>query len=70
MEALTIKLYFYTWEIGGERYNSALYVTEQQRDAALKLVRTSSFLKCITFLPASTELFKSDLKAINDAFNK
>lgn len=64
-----IKLYFYYWNINGIQYNSALYVTARQRDNALNRVRTNSFFKSITFLPASTELFKSDLKAINDAFN-
>lgn len=70
MEALTIKLYFYTWEIGGERYNSALYVNKQERDAALKLTQDNLMLRGIKFIPAETELFKNDLNAIINAFNK
>lgn len=70
METLAIKLYFYSWEIDGKRYNSALYVDENRRDEALFNTQNEPLLKGITFLPESTELFKSDLSVINKAFNK
>lgn len=70
MESIAIKLYFYTWEIGGERYNSALYVSKQERDVVLKLTQDNLMLRGIKFIPADTELFKTDLNAIIDAFNK
>lgn len=68
METLAIKLYFYSWEIGGKRYNSALYIDENKRDYFM--LKSQNYYKGITFLPGSTELYKSDLKAINNAFNK
>lgn len=70
METLAIKLYFYSWEIGGERYNSALYASKQERDGALKLTQDNLMLRGIKFMPAETELFKTDLNAIIKAFNK
>lgn len=70
METIAIKLYFYSWEIGGKRYNSALYVDENRRDEALFNTQNDPLLKDITFLPESTELFITDLYFINKAFNK
>lgn len=70
METIAIKLYFYSWEINGERHNSALFVDERQRDEALFNTRNEPLLKGITFLPESTELFTTDLDFINKAFNK
>lgn len=70
MKTIAIKLYFYYWNIGGERYNSALYVSKQERDTALKLTQDNLMLRGIKFIPAETELFKTDLNALLNAFNK
>ena len=68
METIAIKLYFYSWNIGGEQYNSALYTDERQRDNALAIIAAHPLLQDITFLPSSIELFKSDLNVIKKAF--
>lgn len=70
METLSIKLFFYSWEIDGKRYNSVLYVDKKQRDRALFNTQNEPLLKGITFLPETTELSIFDLDAINKAFNK
>lgn len=70
METIAIKLYFYSWNINGTQYNSALYTDERQRDNALEIIASNPLLKGITFVPASTELFKSDINVIIKAFNK
>ena len=68
MDTLAITLYFYSWEIGGKRYNSALYFDENERDYFM--FKSQNYYKGITLFPETTELYKSDLKVINDAFNK
>lgn len=68
METIAIKLYFYTWEIGGKRYNSALYIDENERDYFM--IKSQNYYKGVKFLPEATELYKSDLSVINKAFNK
>lgn len=68
METLAIRLFFYSWEIGGKRYNSALYIDENERDYFM--IKAQNYYKGITFLPETTELYKSDLSVINKAFNK
>ena len=70
MKTLEIKLYFYSWEINGERYNSFLFTNEECRDEALLNTRNNPLLKDITFLPETVELSIFDLDAINKAFNK
>ena len=68
METLAIRLYFYSWEIGGKRYNSALYIDENERDYFM--LKSQNYYQGITFLPESTELFKSDINVIIKYFNK
>ena len=70
METLEIKLYFYSWETNGERYNSYLFTNEKCRDEALLNARSNPFLKGITFLPETVKLSIFDLDAINKAFNR
>ena len=70
METLTIKLYFYSWEFNGKRYNSFLFTNEKCRDEALLNTRNNPFLKGVTFLPEDIELSFFDLDYINKAFNK
>ena len=70
MKTIAIKLYFYSWEINGERYNSFLFTNEKCRDEALLNTQNNPLLKGITFLPETVELSIFDLDAINKAFNK
>lgn len=70
MKPIAIKLYFYSWNICGAQYNSALYTDERQRDNALAIILANPLLKGINFMPASTELFESDLNVINNAFKR
>lgn len=70
MKTLLIKLYFYSWEINGERYNSFLFTDEKRRDEALLNTQNNPLLKGITFLSETIELSVFDLDAINKAFNK
>ena len=70
MKTIAIKLYFYSWEINGERYNSFLFTDEKHRDEALLNTQNNPLLKGIKFLPETVDLSVFDLDAINDAFNK
>lgn len=70
METFAIKLYFYSWEINGERYNSFLFTDEKQRNEALLNTQNNPLLKGIKFLPEAIDLSIIDLNAINKAFNK
>ena len=70
METLAIQLYFYSWEINGERYNGFLFTNEKCRDEALLNARNNPLSKGITFLPETVKLSIFDLDAINKAFNR
>ena len=70
METLEIKLYFYSWEINGERYTSLLFTDKKSRDEALLNTQNNPLLKGIKFLPETVDLSVFDLDAINKAFVK
>lgn len=70
MKTTVIKLYFYSWEINGERYTSYLFTDEKERDGALLNTQNNPLLKGIKFLPETVDLTVFDLDDINKAFNK
>lgn len=69
MKTISIRLYFYSWDIDDKKSNSALYVTEKERDNALTILRANKLLDGITFKKESTELFITDLYAIANEFD-
>lgn len=62
------KFYFYSWQVDGKRFNSALYADEWRRDEALQKMK-SKFLKR-AYKSECIEISDLDLLEINNAFNK
>lgn len=62
------KFYFYSWQVDGKRFNSALYADEWRRDEAMQKMKYNFPRRA--YKGDYIELSELDLLEINNAFNK